>query len=176
MKYYNETKGKQVQVLGWDATKQDGSFVPEPKPFENIAGGKTTAQNLVSQGADIIFPVAGPAGQGGLQVAKENAGKGVSAIWVDTDGCVSASEYCSVIATSVYKGMDVSVFEAIKAAKDGTFSSDPYVGNLKNQGTGIAPFNQFDSKVPAELKDELNKVKQDIIDGKIKIESASQPK
>ena len=176
VKYYNETKGKQVQVLGWDATKQDGSFVPEPKPFENIAGGKTTAQNLVSQGADIIFPVAGPAGQGGLQVAKENAGKGVSAIWVDTDGCVSASEYCSVIATSVYKGMDVSVFEAIKAAKDGTFSSDPYVGNLKNQGTGIAPFNQFDSKVPAELKDELNKVKQDIIDGKIKIESASQPK
>ena len=81
-----------------------------------------------------------------------------------------------MIATSVYKGMDVAVYDAIKAAKDGTFSSDPYVGTLKNQGTGIAPFNQFDSKVPAELKDELNKVKQDIIDGKIKIESASQPK
>ncbi|MGA4509027.1 BMP family lipoprotein [Propionibacteriaceae bacterium G1746] len=173
--YYNQTKGKNVQVLGWDAAKQDGQFVPEPKPFDNIAGGKTTAQNLVSQGADIIFPVAGPAGQGGLQVAKESGGK-VQAIWVDTDGCVSAAEYCSIISTSVYKGMDVSVFEAIKAAKEGTFDSTAYVGTLANGGTGLAPFHEFDSKVPAELKTELDKVKQDIIDGKIKITSVSQPK
>ncbi|WP_396121948.1 BMP family protein [Aestuariimicrobium sp. p3-SID1156] len=175
VKYYNEQKSKSIQVLGWDVAKQDGQFVPEPKPFENIAGGKNTAQNLVSQGADILFPVAGPAGQGGLQVAKESGGK-VSAIWVDTDGCVSAAEYCSSIPTSVYKGMDVAVFEAIKAAKEGTFSSEPYVGTLKNEGTGISPFHEFDSKVPAELKTELEQVKKDIIDGKIKVTSASAPK
>lgn len=175
VKYYNETKKKNVQLLGWNAEKQDGQFVPEPKPFENIAGGKQTAQNLASQGADIILPVAGPAGQGALQVAKDSKGK-VNTIWVDTDGCVSASDYCSVIPTSVYKGMDVAVFDAIKAAKDNSFSADPYIGTLKNEGTGIAPFHEFDGKVPAELKTELDKVKQDIIDGKIKIESASQPK
>ena len=173
--HYNKTKGKSVQVLGWDAAKQDGQFVPEPKPFDNIAGGKATAQNLVSQGADIIFPVAGPAGQGGLQVAKESGGK-VTAIWVDTDGCVSASEFCSVIQTSVYKGMDVSVFDAIKAAKDGSFSNKPYIGTLANGGTGISPFHDFESKVPAELKTELDQVKKDIESGTIKIESASQPK
>lgn len=173
--HYNQAKGKNVQMLGWDAAKQDGQFVPEPKPFDNIAGGKATAQNLVSQGADIIFPVAGPAGQGGLQVAKESGGK-VTTIWVDTDGCVSASEFCSVIRTSVYKGMDVSVFDAIKAAKEGKFTNEPYVGTLANEGTGISPFHEFESQVPAELKTELDQVKKDIIDGKIKITSVSQPK
>lgn len=173
--HYNKAKGKSVQVLGWDAAKQDGQFVPEPKPFDNIAGGKATAQNLVSQGADIIFPVAGPAGQGGLQVAKESGGK-VTAIWVDTDGCVSAAEFCSVIQTSVYKGMDVSVFDAIKAAKDGSFSNKAYIGTLANGGTGISPFHDFEGKVPAELKTELEQVKKDIESGTIKIESAAQPK
>ena len=76
-------------------------------------------------------------------------------IWVDTDGCVSAESYCSNIITSVYKGMDVAVHDAIKAAKDGSFSNEPYVGTLENDGTGLAPFHDFDSKVPAELKSEI---------------------
>ncbi len=37
------------------------------------------------------------------------------------------------------------------------------------------PFHDFDSKVPAELKSELDALKADIISGKIKIESKSQP-
>ncbi|MGJ6981349.1 BMP family lipoprotein [Aestuariimicrobium soli] len=175
VEYYNKQKGKDVQVLGWDAAKQDGQFVPEPKPFENIAGGKTTATNLVSQGADILFPVAGPAGQGALQVAQSSNGQ-VNAIWVDTDGCVSAANFCKSIVSSVAKGMDVSVFEAIKAAKDGSFSADPYVGTLKNGGTSLAPFHEFDSQVSAETKSELEKIKTDIESGAIKITSAAQPK
>ncbi|WP_203566914.1 BMP family lipoprotein [Aestuariimicrobium ganziense] len=173
--YYNQQKGKNVQVLGWDAKKQDGQFVPEPKPFENIAGGKSTATNLVSQGADVLFPVAGPAGLGALQVADTSNGA-VKAVWVDTDGCISAEKSCKSILTSVQKAMDVAVFDAIKAAQDGSFSSDPYVGTLENGGTTIAPFHEFDGAVSAETKSELEKIKADIIAGTIKIESASQPK
>jgi basic membrane protein A len=77
--------------------------------------------------------------------------------------------------TSVYKGMDVAVFDAIKAAKDGSFSNEPFVGTLENEGTGLAPFHDFDSKVPAELKTDLDTIKADIVSGKIKIESKSQP-
>lgn len=175
VEYYNKQKGKDVQVLGWDAAKQDGQFVPEPNPFDNIAGGKTTATNLVSQGADILFPVAGPAGQGALQVAQSSNGQ-VNTIWVDTDGCVSAANFCKSILTSVAKSMDVAVFDTIKAAQDGSFSSDPYVGTLKNGGTAIAPFHEFDGAVSAETKSELEKIKADIESGAIKITSASQPK
>jgi basic membrane protein A and related proteins len=174
VEHYNTTKNADVQVLGWDAAKQDGQFVPGDQPFENVKGGQQTAQGLISQGADIIFPVAGPAGEGALQAAKASGGN-VNAIWVDTDGCVSAETYCSNIVTSVYKSLDLAVLEAIKAAKDGSFTNDPYVGTLENEGTGLSPFHDFDSKVPADLKTEVDALKADIISGKIKIESKSQP-
>jgi basic membrane protein A len=172
--YYNKQKNANVQVLGWNAAKQDGQFVPGANPFEDQKGGQRTAQGLISQGADIIFPVAGPSGLGGLQAAKASSGK-VNAIWVDTDGCVSAEAYCPQIITSVYKAMDVAVLDVIKAAKDGSFSNSPYVGTLENQGTGLAPFHNFDSKVPADLKAEIDKIKADILSGAIKIESKAQP-
>jgi basic membrane protein A len=174
VEYFNEKKGGDVSVLGWDAAKQDGQFVPGDKPFENPDGGKRVAQGLISQGADIILPVAGPSGEGALQAVKASGGK-VNAIWVDTDGCVSAEAYCPQLVSSVYKGLDVAVTDAIKAAQDGSFSNEPYVGDLENEGTGLAPYNQFDSKVPAELKAEVDKIKADIIAGTIKIESKSQP-
>ena len=174
VEHYNTTKNADVQVLGWDAAKQDGQFVPGDKPFENVKGGQQTAQGLISQGADIVFPVAGPAGEGALQAAKASGGK-VNAIWVDTDGCVSAEPYCPNIVTSVFKGLDLAVLEAIKAAKDGSFSNEPYVGTLENEGTGLSPFHDFESKVPADLKAEVDALKADIISGKIKIESKSQP-
>lgn len=169
--YYNEKKSADVAVLGWDVSKQDGQFVGN---FESDTDGGRVAGTLISQGADVILPVAGPAGVGALQAAKASGGK-VNAIWVDTDGCVSAETYCPQIISSVYKGMDVAVADAIKASQGGSFSSEPYVGTLENNGTGLSPFNQFDSKVPAELKAELDQIKSDIIAGTIEIESESQP-
>jgi basic membrane protein A len=169
--YYDQQKGKSVSVLGWDAAKQDGQFVGS---FEDQKGGQRTADNLISQGADIVFPVAGPAGLGALQSAKASGGK-VNAVWVDTDGCVSAETYCSNIITSVYKGMDVAVSDVIKAAKDGSYSNKAYVGTLDNNGTGVSPYHDFDAKVPADLKSEVDALKADIISGKIKISSKSQP-
>ncbi len=172
VEYYNQKKSASVQVLGWNVKKQDGQFAPGG--FEDVKGGAQTAGNLISQGADIVFPVAGPAGEGALQAAKSSGGK-VNAIWVDTDGCVSAAQYCPQIMTSVYKGMDVAVTDVIKAAKDGSYSADPFIGTLENKGTGLSPFHDFDSKIPNEVKSDLDGIKSDIISGKIKIESKAQP-
>lgn len=171
VQYYNSQKGGSVQVLGWDSAKQDGQFVGN---FESDTDGGRVATTLISQGADVILPVAGPAGIGALQQAKASGGK-VNAIWVDTDGCVSAATYCSSIISSVYKGMDVAVSDAIKASADGSFSNEPYIGTLANGGTGLAPFHDFDAKVPAALKTELDQIKADIQSGKIKISSKAQP-
>lgn len=168
--HYNEVKGANVEVLGWSHEAQDGQFIGGNDPFGDQSGGKNTANTLIAQGADIILPVAGPAGLGALAAVKENADK-VSAIWVDTDGYVSAPEYKEVIITSVEKGMDVAVFDAIKAAKEGTFSSEHYIGTLANGGVALSEFHDFDSKVSAETKAELETLKQDIISGKIKVES-----
>lgn len=172
VRYYNQQKGKNVQVLGWDDKAQKGLFTGD---FEDKAKGQNNAQNLITQGADVIFPVAGPSGLGGLQAAKASNGK-VNAIWVDTDGCVSAEEYCPVLMSSVEKGMDVAVKDAVISVVDNKFDNTQFTGTLQNGGTAIAPFHDFDSKVPADVKSELDQIKADIISGKIMIQSKVQPK
>ncbi|KAA1421160.1 BMP family ABC transporter substrate-binding protein [Nocardioides humilatus] len=160
--YYNEENGTDVAVLGWDREKKDGSFTED---FESTTKGQNVAEELISQGADIIFPVAGPAGLGGLQAAKDNGAWG---IWVDTDGCVSASEYCDILLTSVMKGMDVAVEQGIADAAAGTFSNEPYSGTLENGGVDLAPFGP-NADIDDDLSATIDDLKQQIIDGTIEV-------
>jgi basic membrane protein A len=160
---YNEDNGADVKVVGWNPDTEKGSFTED---FEDKTKGQAIGENMIQQGADIIFPVAGPAGLGGLQAAQDNDAYG---IWVDTDGCVSAAEYCDVLLTSVMKNMHVAVEQGIKDSVDGNFSNEPYVGTLDNGGVDLAPFNELDGEVPQEMKDKLDELKQQIIDGEIKV-------
>jgi basic membrane protein A len=169
VQYYNEQNDADVQVLGWDEPSQKGVFTND---FENKTKGQNAAQSLIDQGADVIFPVAGPAGLGGLQAAQD---AGVKAIWVDTDGCVSAPEYCGVLLGSVEKGMDVAVSDAIADSVHGQFDNTPYVGTLENGGTDLVYGSQLEGDIPQELKDQIEQLKQDIIDGTVPVDSPSQP-
>ena len=45
-----------------------------------------------------------------------------------------------------------------------------------NDGVGLAPYHDFDSKIDAGLKAEVEQLKADIISGKIKVISPAQPK
>ena len=47
----------------------------------------------------------------------------------------------------------------------------PYVGTLENEGVGLAPFHNFESKVSDTLSSELDEVKAGIIDGSIPVNS-----
>jgi basic membrane protein A len=169
VQYYNQKHGTKVQVLGWNTKTQQGSFTGD---FTDKSKGKAVTETFIQEGADIIFPVAGNVGQGAAAAAEESQGK-VNMLWVDTDGCVSAPQYCNVIISSVVKGIQPTVKSAVLSAASGSFTGGNFVGNLKNQGVGLAPFHQFESKVPAELKTELDQVKQDIIDGKITVTTKS---
>jgi basic membrane protein A and related proteins len=171
VQYYNHQNGKSVQVLGWDETTQKGSFV---NSFTDQNAGKQLTATQANQGADIVFPVAGNAGLGALAQAKASGGS-LNAIWVDTDGFVSAPQYGSVLISSVEKGIAATVSATVEAAAAGTFSATAYVGTLTNNGTGLAPYHDFASKVPASLTSQLDTIKSEIISGQIKITSKNQP-
>ena len=81
----------------------------------------------------------------------------------------------SVILTSVVKEIDVAVEGAVTDAATGKFDATSYIGTLANNGVGLAPYHDFDSKVPADLKKEVDQLKADIISGKIKVESKNSP-
>jgi basic membrane protein A len=171
VQYYNQKHSKNVQVLGWNETTQQGSFA---QSFTDQNAGKQLAAGFLSQGADIVFPVAGGTGLGALAEAQQSNGA-MNAIWVDTDGFTAAPQYQNVLITSVLKGISDSVNKAVEDASGGNFSESAYVGTLANGGTGLAPFHTFESKIPASLTAELNTVKQDIISGTITIKSKAQP-
>lgn len=169
VKYYNEAKGTNVEVIGWSKDSQEGSFVGD---FSDAAKGKQMTANMISQGADIILPVAGNAGTGAFAAAKEAAGTKI--IWVDSDGYESTAEG-AVILTSVMKQIGQAVYDTIEASSNGEFSNEPYVGTIENGGVGLAPYHDFDAQVSDELKAEVDKIIADIESGAITVESPNQP-
>lgn len=176
VQYYNKQKGKNVQVLGWNEHKPNGgSIVGGPNAFIDQSAGKRIATNFIQQGADIIFPVAGGTGLGAAAAAQQSGGK-VSIIWVDFDGCFSVPQYCNVFLTSVYKSITPAVRTLVDSAARGHYLTGNYLGTLANNGTGLSPFHQFASKVPASLQTELKQLKQQIMSGSITITSPNQPK
>jgi len=156
--YYNEQNGTSVEVLGWNTEANDGSFTGN---FDSLDDGRSFAESFVQEGADIIMPVAGPVGLGTAAYCKESGACKV--IGVDVDWTVSAAEYKDVVLTSVLKNMNIAVFDAVKAAQDGTFAGGVYVGTLANNGVGLAEVNGASD----ELKAGLDAVRQGIIDGTI---------
>jgi basic membrane protein A len=174
VQYYNQKHGTHVQVLGWNEQTQKGSFTGD---FTNQTKGQNLTQTFISEGADIIFPVAGNVGLGAakaVQSADQAAGSAkVLLEWVDTDGCVSAATYCPYFLTSVEKGIVAAVKASVLSVASGTFTGGSYVGTLQNGGAVLAPFHDFASKVPQALQSELMQVSQGIESGSIQTPTKS---
>jgi basic membrane protein A len=166
VQYYNSKHHAHVTVLGWSEKTQKGVMAGS---FTNLGAGQQIANTFINEGADIIFPVAGGVGLGSAKAVQtaDSSGKNVSMMWVDTDGCVSAASYCKYFITSVEKGITTSVETAVLAAAKNTFHGGTYIGTLANGGAVLAPFHDFQSKVPASLVSELNAIKQQIESGQL---------
>jgi basic membrane protein A len=125
--------------------------------FVDQAKCKEIALNQIAQGSQVVFQVAGQCGLGALDAAKE---KSLQGIGVDADQGYLGSH----ILTSAEKKVDTSVFETAKAAQDGKFKGgEDQVFDLTNDGVGLGKLNAEGQK----YADQIDKVKQDIIDGKI---------
>jgi basic membrane protein A len=164
IKYYNQQHGTSVELLGWETAADEGLFTGN---FESTDDGRRFAESLMDEGADIIMPVAGPVGLGSSAACQE---RGTMLIGVDTDWYISAPEFKETYLTSVMKMIDVAVYDSVKMVADGTFEGGAWVGTLKNNGVGIAPFHEFEDDVPADLKAEIEQAKEDLIAGTITVD------
>jgi len=174
VQYYNTKHHKNVKVLGWSEKTQNGSFTGN---FTDLAAGQRLTNTFISEGADIIFPVAGNVGLGAAKAVQQADAQGgkVNMLWVDTDGCATANakQFCKYYITSVEKGLDVAVKTAVLAAQAGTFKGGNYVGTLANGGVTLAPLHEFASKVPAALQAELRTVGLGIASGQVQTPTKS---
>jgi basic membrane protein A and related proteins len=174
VQYYNSKHGTHVQVLGWNEQTQKGSFTGD---FTNQTKGETLTQTFITEGADVIFPVAGNVGLGAAKAVQDaDAAAGsqkVNMFWVDVDGCVSAPQYCKYFITSVTKGIVPAVKTTVVSAANGTFKGGTYVGTLANGGAVLAPFHLWAGKVPSALQKELAQVGAGIASGSIQTPTKS---
>ncbi|MGA1835623.1 BMP family ABC transporter substrate-binding protein [Herbiconiux sp. 11R-BC] len=170
--YYNQQKGTTVKPIGWDVAAQTGSFTGG---FAAGVEAKTAAQGLIDQGADVIMPVGGPIFLSAGEAIKDS-GKDIAMIGVDSDNYLTAPDIKSLFLTSVMKGVKAGTEDVVNSAAAGKFDATPFIGTLKNDGVGIAPFHDFESKVASTLQGELDKIKAGIIDGSITVTSPSTPK
>jgi len=165
---YNEAKGADVQVLGWDPANPDtGLFTGN---FTDLDVARSTAQSLLDEGADIIMPVGGQINLG-AGAAMQDMGMGASGdtfgalIGVDADAFETAPEYADLWLTSVEKKMAVGVEQSIADAASGAFEGGVSRGFLSNGGVDISEFHNFDSIVTDETKAEIEALRAAIIDG-----------
>ena len=85
------------------------------------------------------------------------------------------AQYCKYFLTSVTKGLASSVQNYVEAAASGTFPTGSYVGTLSNGGTGLRRSTTSSRRSRRRCSRSSTQVKADIISGKIKITSPSQP-
>ena len=132
--------------------------------FIDPATGKEVGLSMINQGADVIFGVGGNTGNGGLLAAKE---KGKMGIGVDVDQYYTYADVKDILITSAMKNVDVAVYNAIKAAAAGTLKPGIMLSSIKNDGIGLAPYHDWDSKIPQKCKDAVETAKQGLKDGSI---------
>jgi basic membrane protein A len=130
------------------------------KTFVDPEWGKTTALSMIDKGADVIFGAGGKTGNGALLGGVE---KGIPVIGVDTDQYLTVPEAQSVLLTSAMKLIVPGVFNIIKDYAGGKWTD----GNVYGQAA-LAPYHDWDSKVPADVKAKVDEITTKLQAGELK--------
>lgn len=126
--------------------------------------GKEIAHKQYKEGVDIVFPVAGHTNPGVFEGAEET---GMFAIGVDVD---QDGEKPGTILTSVLKKLDQAVYYLVKAFAEGSLQGGIVQLGLAESCVGLTDFAYTGEYIPEDVRNELEIVKQKIIDGEIVVD------
>ena len=137
---------------------------PNVPNFDDPTQGRDTALQLIDAGCDVVFGVGGDAVSGALLAAKE---RNLPAVGADVDQYNTDPEVQDALLTSAQKNVDVMLYNFLRSVADGTVTAGITTGTLHNGGVGLAPFHSWDSRIPAELKAQVQQASDAIQNGSI---------
>jgi basic membrane protein A len=136
-----------------------------PEAFRNPGKGKEIALSQYQQGANVIFHASGSTGLGVFEAARQT---NKLAIGVDADQFGEAPGY---VLSSMVKGVDNAVYDAIRKVKDGQFTGGIYQYGLAESGVGYVYDRNNQRLIPPEVRARLERLRQEIISGRIVVPS-----
>jgi basic membrane protein A len=148
------------QEQGKSYPKASSVYYTGANAFNDPAWGASTAQQYLDQDVDVIFSAGGKTGNGGLaRVAQKS---GAYCIGVDTDQWDTVPEAQACLVTSAMKLIPQGVVALIGQVVAGTFAGGNFLGDV-----GAAPYHDFDSTIPADVKDKVAALTAKIISGEV---------
>lgn len=141
--------------------------------FSNSTKGKSLADTIYSQGAEIVFAAASQAGLGCLDSAKNN---GKLIIGVDSDQFDyfkdTDPKKADRIVTSILKRVDLALYEACEAYLNGTLEYGVLVTlGMNEEKVGIVENDNYKAKVSEETRAYVSRIISQIKDGSLTVES-----
>jgi basic membrane protein A len=136
-----------------------------PDAFKNPGKGKELALSQYQSGVEVIFHASGSTGQGVFEAARA---MNKLAIGVDADQNDEAPGH---VLTSMVKGVDAAVFDAIQRVQNGTFKGGIYSFGLAEGGVGYVYDERNRNLIPDDVHARVEQLKQEIIAGRIKVPS-----
>lgn len=136
-----------------------------PEAFANPSRGKELGLSQYQSGVNVIFHASGSTGLGVFEAARVT---NKLAIGVDAD---QYDEAPGRILTSMVKGVNAAVYDAIERVQKGTFKGGIYSFGLAENGVGYIYDERNKALIPDAARARVEQLKQDIIAGRIKVPS-----
>lgn len=142
----------------------------DPNPavgFNDPAKGRTLANQFISQGADVVFQIAGLTGQGVLEAAC--AKDGVYGIGVDVDQAVSLPNLAKCIVTSAEKKLVDTVKAVVLSVASDTFKPGNVFYNAASdpEAIGLSPYHDHAALITPEIQAKIDAALQGLKDGSL---------
>jgi basic membrane protein A len=128
--------------------------------------GEAGANAMMKEGVDVLFGCGGITGNAAIVAAAQ---AGLYAIGVDTDQYLTLPEAAPRMLSSAMKLITPGVFELIKLAREGSFPSGNYLGDVT-----YAPFHDLENQVPPEVKTTMEQINAGLLDGSIETNVPSE--
>lgn len=142
--------------------------------YENAFSAREAALNLNKKGADVIFQVAGDAGEGVFQAAEE---KGFYVIGTDGDQKINCPQYDEQIICSIKKEVGNSIYDVVRGfLEEGKWEgARVWTADMASGYVSLAYGDENSvQQVSEELKAEAEEIAADIISGEIKVEAVRE--
>jgi basic membrane protein A len=139
--------------------------------WSDVQGGKSIADSMYNDGADIVYPAAGGTGLGVFQSAQE---QGRFTFGVDQQQSITVPDYANVILGSMVKRVGNTYYTAIEQALNDNFpAGEVFSLGLEEEGVDLAWGDQLGSEIPQDVQDQVSSTRQGIIDGDIDVPSTT---